>query len=391
MWKIHGKVYNLDTFLDKHPGGRSILEAAKDQPDLTAAFESYHALCDMDKINTIMKKYEVGTCGPSLYTFNETGFYKTLVKEVKKSWNRHNSKWNSEWLFTSFVTFGVFLYTYLIAFWFTGNPFFIRCAGSIAAGTFMIQSGFQIYHDASHYAISTSSTVNDTISKFFAGVLLWDWKIWQLHHSIRHHSYTGHSEFDPDSIDGGKEAATFICKHTAFSSFIMSIFPGLWVGQCVSYIYGLTTGKLWNMKITHRKNEMEYIGIIFHIFMLIHGRSWILFSLFMVSININYSLAILPDHDTLETFENRKNECTDWGESQVIHTANFGNKNMLYTRLYGGINYQIEHHLFPTVCSSHLPKLKKTVVKKCKEFGIHYVEIPTILGAYQSSINNLYI
>ena len=125
--------------------------------------------------------------------------------------------------------------------------------------------------------------------------------------------------------------------------------------------------------------------------MLIHGRSWILFSLFMVSININYSLAILPDHDTLETFENRKNECTDWGESQVIHTANFGNKNMLYTRLYGGINYQIEHHLFPTVCSSHLPKLKKTVVKKCKEFGIHYVEIPTILGAYQSSINNLYI
>ena len=63
---------------------------------------------------------------------------------------------------------------------------------------------------------------------------------------------------------------------------------------------------------------------------------------------------------------------------------------MIYTRLYGGINYQIEHHLFPTVCSYHLPKLKKIVVKKCKEFGIHYVEIPTILGAYRSAINNLY-
>ena len=59
MWKIHGKVYDLENFLEFHPGGKAILEQAKGDKDLTAAFESYHALCDMDKIKRMMKKYEI--------------------------------------------------------------------------------------------------------------------------------------------------------------------------------------------------------------------------------------------------------------------------------------------------------------------------------------------
>ena len=83
MWHINGKTYNLKPFLDKHPGGKEILESCMCKDDLTATFESYHALCDMKKIESIMKKYEVSTCKPSKMSFRDNGFYKTVRKRVK--------------------------------------------------------------------------------------------------------------------------------------------------------------------------------------------------------------------------------------------------------------------------------------------------------------------
>ena len=56
----------------------------------------------------------------------------------------------------------------------------------------------------------------------------------------------------------------------------------------------------------------------------------------------------------------------DWGEIQVRNSGNFICKNKLYTRLYGGINYQIEHHLFPSICHVHYPKISKIVKDTCQ-------------------------
>ena len=78
---IHGKYYDLTNF--NHPGGKEILELCKNEPDCSALFESYHAFSDMNKIKTIMKKYEVGSTNkPSLFSFKENGFYNTLKDRV---------------------------------------------------------------------------------------------------------------------------------------------------------------------------------------------------------------------------------------------------------------------------------------------------------------------
>ena len=99
MWKIKGKKYDLEPFLDKHPGGRRILTACKGDNDLTATFESNHAFCNMQKIEQIMKKYEVGTCDKSNFTFKQNGFYRTLQTRVKSVIydSKSNCWWNS-WL-----------------------------------------------------------------------------------------------------------------------------------------------------------------------------------------------------------------------------------------------------------------------------------------------------
>ena len=52
--------------------------------------------------------------------------------------------------------------------------------------------------------------------------------------------------------------------------------------------------------------------------------------------------------------------------------------------LYGGINYQIEHHLFPTICHVHFEEIKPIVKDTCKEFNIPYVEHYSIYSALKS-------
>jgi cytochrome b involved in lipid metabolism len=58
MWHIYNKSYDLTSFLDKHPGGKDILLKTKDQKDVTALFETYHAFADKEKIKQILNKYE---------------------------------------------------------------------------------------------------------------------------------------------------------------------------------------------------------------------------------------------------------------------------------------------------------------------------------------------
>lgn len=122
-----------------------------------------------------------------------------------------------------------------------------------------------------------------------------------------------------------------------------------------------------------------------------YGDSFILVTLYFMTININYSIAILPDHDLIETNHNYKRTATDWGEIQVRNSGNFAMDNSIYTIMYGGINYQIEHHLFPTLCSYHLESISHIVREVCHKHDIKYVSIPTLWEALMSAIQNLYV
>ena len=73
-----------------------------------------------------------------------------------------------------------------------------------------------------------------------------------------------------------------------------------------------------------------------------------------------------------------------WAEHQVRTTANFAPGDRLLTWYLGGLNYQIEHHLFPKVCHVHYPALSPIVADTCREFGIPYQSHRTIGGAVAS-------
>jgi linoleoyl-CoA desaturase len=64
---------------------------------------------------------------------------------------------------------------------------------------------------------------------------------------------------------------------------------------------------------------------------------------------------------------------TPWAVHQVETTVDYGRNNRLLCWFVGGLNFQIEHHLFPQICHIHYPELAKVVEKTCREFGVRYV------------------
>ncbi len=65
-------------------------------------------------------------------------------------------------------------------------------------------------------------------------------------------------------------------------------------------------------------------------------------------------------------------------------TANFACQSKLASFLCGGLNLQIEHHLFPKVSHVHYPAISKIIQEKCIEYNVPYNQYPTMMEALAS-------
>lgn len=87
---------------------------------------------------------------------------------------------------------------------------------------------------------------------------------------------------------------------------------------------------------------------------------------------------------------NEGREKPDWAIHQVCTTADFATENRFLHWLLGGLNSQIEHHLFPRISHIHYPAVSAYVKETCKEYGIVYNEYRSMLAAFVSHLVHLY-
>ena len=397
--KIHNKYSNLSDFKKKHPGGEKILECCEGI-DATAAFESYHVFVDMERIKRVMKQYEcdepIQKIKSSDYTFLENGFYYDVKERVKLYLKNKSNKWTFSWLFYFISTFSVYCYSFIYTFTYINQPIIYRYFASIISGTTLMLILFQGYHDASHSAISSYKGINENMALIGSGLAIWDWTTWTKHHCIMHHSFTGDTMLDPDTQWPLSKKSPIVSRNVIIKNeLLMSIFllgvPGLYLGQLVEYGITQYTKNIFGFNISKKKTRKEWAIIIIQILLMLYGRNIKLILLYFLTLNIHYCISILPDHDQFESMLNYDTHSKDWGEIQVRNSGNFAANNLLYTRLYGGINYQIEHHLFPSLCSYHLRDISKIVKETCRKHDIKYVSTDSIMDAYMSSIKTLYL
>jgi fatty acid desaturase len=428
MWHIHGKIYDLTNFLNVHPGGRAILAACQGDNDCTATFESYHAMSNMKLIHSIMDKYEIGITTASKYSFEPNGFYRVVQKRVrdlfgKTDYHSNTSSrdellarpWqgNTKWFIKSVLQFILYLITFFAAFYgsLIGHniDMLSRTICAVLAGHMLIQWGFGVMHDASHSAISKYPTINYFLSRTWNALALWDNQLWLTHHVYYHHAFTNENR-DPDTIHFRpyimKSSNDNISRYInlnylkkyrllfkIYILFICCVAPGMYAGQAFAYHWTwMMQGRIWGMKLPglFKISWYECLLKLFVLYSIINCRNIWIIALYFISSNISYGLCILPDHDTLKTANNKinTNEPCDWGEMQVRHSGNFAIKNHWVCDMWGGINYQIEHHLFPTICHVHFHKIQPIVESTCAEFNIPYVQHNTMLDAMKDVMDN---
>jgi len=92
-------------------------------------------------------------------------------------------------------------------------------------------------------------------------------------------------------------------------------------------------------------------------------------------LSIVFQLAHTVEHTAFPTPSADANRIeNEWAIHQIETTANFATKNKLISWLVGGLNFQIEHHLFPKVSHIHYPAISKIIKQACAEYGIRYIE-----------------
>jgi linoleoyl-CoA desaturase len=71
----------------------------------------------------------------------------------------------------------------------------------------------------------------------------------------------------------------------------------------------------------------------------------------------------------------------NWAVHQMLNTANFSPRSYMMFWFVGGLNYQVEHHLFPHISHVHYPQISKIVKKTAEEFGVPYKVMPSFMNA----------
>jgi len=392
LWVIHGKSYDLTDFASRHPGGEYILMLGKGR-DCTELFESVHALSGLEKPRSILANYEVKgvPLKEDLFSWHSDGFYSVLRQRVQERFKGRNYKASWFILCKIFVLISLYLYCFTQAF-LTGNYLW-----AIASGILTEMVGFCLMHDSSHNAVSKRPLVN-YFGLLWSSWTLWNHWLWLQHHCYAHHSYTGVYGKDPDihNVD------FLLRKHTRSKKSVMShyqhyynwvfyfLLPNQHLGQAILYqLQPRLNGRVFITPVINPEAHINYhsyivmtLSCIWHLaiplyFQPVHvvALIWVLNYTFM---GISYFLNVAPNHDTLDTQKNHPEAHAqmDWGEQQVRctgnHSVGFGLVDRIITHLWGGMNFQIEHHLFPALNHGHYAEVAEIVKATCKEFDIPY-------------------
>lgn len=277
---------------------------------------------------------------------------------------------------------------------------------AVLLGMFGAFIGFNVSHDAMHGSLSASGRVNDFVSNSFY-MLGASPYVWKITHNLIHHTYTnipGHDE-DLEVAPGlvricPDEEVNRVQRYQHWYAFLLYGLASL------SWVLRKDYKKFFQEKIGQHDNSnhprREYFNLFFYkalyyFFFLVLPLIvlditwWQLLLGFVLGhlaqgfiIGLVFQLAhVVEDMDFPVPSEHGTIE-ENWAVHQMRTTANFARDSWLVNFLCGGLNMQIEHHLFPKVCHIHYVAISKIVKRTAEEFGVPYIEKVTFFSALQS-------
>lgn len=408
---FHLLYLNIQVFYIKisNLGGESFILIGRGR-DCTELFESVHTLTNRE-MNKFIEPYLVPNAPEfeDYFSWNSQGFYSKLKSIVKEHLQGQNYK-ATNFYWAKVVTLAI-LAIFLFREFYKGNLFY-----SFLYGMVIKMISFNILHDGSHGAISKKGWINEYSSIIWNSFVFWGHWLWLQHHVYGHHSYTGIYLKDPDVVHylpflrKSKDAPHFSLNkfQDKYWPILVTFWPNQHLGQIMNYQWFLWFGtRLFGMPMTPSPPKLQNLEFWTRtISFLIHGIiPYVILPfktalscqfLILTAMGLSYWSNVAPNHDSIqinESMENMNSKGMDWGELQVRSSANHTTENnfisSIVTHLWGGMNYQIEHHLFPSLNHVHFSKIAPIVEETCKEFNIPYIKHRTWIDAINSYSNLL--
>jgi linoleoyl-CoA desaturase len=284
-------------------------------------------------------------------------------------------------------------------------PLYGQLILAILLGMTMSFIGFNVCHDALHGSYSSNKRVNSSLG-FIFNIIGANPYVWGICHNIVHHTYTNIPGHDEDiEIAPGLIRLSPEDKKYGFQRY-QQIYAFMLYGLAsLSWFFRKDYVKFFQSEIGHYKTKhpkIEYFNLFFYkiiyyfnfivIPLLVLDVTWWQFVIGFLSMNIAMGLVLglvfQLAHVVEQTAFPEPNEKGNIEEAWAIHqlktTANFSRRNMLANFLCGGLNLQVEHHLFPKICHIHYKALSEIVKATAEEFEIPYLENKTFFSALRS-------
>ena len=344
---------------------------------------------------------------------DSANFFRTLNRRVNNYFKENDLSRHGNWKLwvKTFVMFTLYGGPYVLLFS-IDMPGWLQLIMAITMGIGMAGVGMNVMHDANHNAYSSKKWVN----KIMGGsmyILAGNVYNWQVQHNVLHHTYTNIHGHDED-LDAGRiirfsRHAKWHRLHK-FQHFYAPFLYGLltinWVltsdfKQTKRYLaQKLSYGKLptplrqWSTLII-AKIIYAIIWIVIPIVLLDIVWWKILIGFFVmhyvagIILSIVFQLAhIIEEANTYVPGPSGTMKNT-WAIHQLFTTVNFSTKNPVMNWFTGGLNHQVEHHIFPNISHVHYTKISKIVKNTAKEFNLPYYEYKTTRKAIIAHFKHL--
>lgn len=405
LWYIHGKAYDLREFFGNHPGGKEALIMAQGL-NCTELFESYHFarrppefllerfrvskenthldkkvleddLFELESLNDLEKDELLG----ERFLFEENGFYNTIKRRVRAHFEKNNlqARGTTFWQVIAIIQ--------LVSIFFLMYPAFImgNIFGAIIYGAFKGVAAVGTGHSMSHYSLFKGKW-NVIIFRIASPLVLSNPEIWSTSHVISHHvnTLTPIDLQDNYPLKRIQPAMPHMWFHRFQHFYIWAIYLlGLPLWTTVDFFSTFPT-------LFTGKHEMRYfplsqrienvfvfaanltLTVFFPFFFLgfYHALTVSLLSNAVASLIV--VLQITVNHEVPECMAKLPDEKIDWGIHQVLTSHDYSVKSPFWLHASGGLNMQIEHHLFPSLHYVHYHDVAKIVSEACKEYNLPY-------------------
>lgn len=340
-------------------------------------------------------------------------FFKTLNKRVNAYFKENRLKKTGNWrlYLKAAIMFSLFFAPYFVILTLE-LPMWANLLLTMLMGVGMAGVGMNVMHDGNHGTFSSKKWVN----KLMGGsiyILAGNVYNWQVQHNVLHHTYTNIHEHDED-LEAGRilrfSPHAKWHKHHRFQHYYSILLYGL-----LTFNWAITTDFAQMYRYTKRKlsygkfpnpmvnwsvlliTKLVYATVWIVIPMLVLDIAWwkVLIGFFLmhyvagVILSVVFQLAHVVDHADMPLPEKDGSMKNSWAIHQLKTTVNFGTRNRVVNWFTGGLNHQVEHHIFPNISHIHYTKIAEIVKQTAREFNLPYNEYATTRKAIISHFQHL--